>query len=220
MAKGPYVTDDVRLRIALISREHPDWKPATIREELLRQLAASGGWYERNWPSKSTVEKEVRRLRASEAQPPIDERDEPWSLVAIARYEVPPDVLPIVFEACAERLSGATPLTIREALWIARLSHVLTDQQLLIHHACSYARLEQAVWANGRYQGSRETCERLLWALDALTYTHKEPRNHDIEQKLSNKYLKSHYRPDAGRYEVTFKHPVEESNDERNNHKA
>jgi len=213
MSKGPYLTEDVRLRIALIARAHTDWKAGAIREELLTQLAASGGWYEPNWPSKSTVEKEVRRLRASEAQPLLDEQDQPWSLVAVAGYEVPPDALPIVFEACAERLAAGTPLTIREAQWVARLSHVFADRQLLVHHACSYARLEQAVWANGRYQASRETCERLLWALDTLAYTHKEPRSTNVEQKLRERYLKSHYRPEAGRYEIVFHHPVEEVSD-------
>ena len=220
MAKGPYLTEDVRLRLALITRSHTDWKPAAIREELLRQLAVSGGWYEPDWPSKSTVEKEVRRLRTSEGQPLVDEQDQPWSLVALARYEVPPDVVPIVFEACAIRLSEGTPLTIREAQWVARLSHVFTEQPVLIYHACSYATLEQAVWANDRYPASRETCERLLWALDALTYTHKEPRDAYVEQKLTERYLKSHCRPAAHKYEIVFKHPLEEVNDERDSQTA
>jgi len=215
MAKGPYLTEDVRLRLALITRSHTDWKPAAIREELLRQLAASGGWYEPDWPSKSTVEKEVRRLRAVDGPSSADEQDQPWSLVALARYEITADVLPVVFEACATRLSQGTPLTIREVQWVGRLSRIFTDQPVLIFHACSYARLEQAVWGKGQYPASRETYERLLWALDTLTYTHKEPRNADVEQKLSEKYLKSHHHPETGRYEVVFEYPSEEVHDER-----
>ncbi len=220
MAKGPYLTEDVRLRIALIAKSHKDWKPGAVRDELLKQLAASGGWYEPDWPSKSTVEKEVRRLRVAEGPHPVDEQDKPWSLVATARYEVPPDVLPIVFDACAARLSEGTPLTIREAKWIARLSHVFTEKAVLIYHACSYATLEQAVWANDRYPASRETCERLLWAMDALTYTHREPHDAEIGRKLMEKYLSRHYKPEKGSYEIVFKHPLEEVNDERDSQTA
>jgi hypothetical protein len=138
-------------------------------------------------------------------------------LVALARYEIPPDVLPAVFEAWARRLAEGTPLTIRQVNWVARLSRVVTEQPILIYHACVYAAIEAAVWRDERYPASLKAFEGLLWAQDTLTYKQKEPHDVDVERHLVEKYLGRHFHPQPDRYELVFKLPVAGESDERDN---
>ena len=217
MAKGPYLNEDVRLRIARIANEHREWKAVAVRGALLKELAGGDGVYERDWPSQSTIEKELRNLRPKNGQQVVDELDRPWSLAALARYEIPPDVLPIVMEAWARRLADGTPLTIRQVTWIARLSHIVSELPILIHFACDYASIEPAVWRDGRYPVSLKALDGLLWAQDSRTYAQKESHDLDVERKLCEKYLQRHSSTGAGGTVLVFKHPLVEEGDERNN---
>lgn len=95
-------------------------------------------------PSQATVEKKISEYRKREP----DDKESPWSVFDITnpKYTILSEALPTVLRAWAyERVTYRRPLTIRQALWVARLYSVfreagLEEKPLLISTLCGIAR--------------------------------------------------------------------------------
>ncbi|MDX9798705.1 MAG: hypothetical protein RBT05_07600 [Bacteroidales bacterium] len=165
MAKGIYLTREIRRMVSKIYKDHPRYGPTETRKELHEQMAKLGldEKYEPNWPSISAVSKLLKEYRERDEQRPIEsqELDEPWSFSKLARYPIPPESMPIlisIHEKCFLEfcLLGCDSeewfLTTREALWIVRLHkiieyykslHVLPDVRDEIMHRIIHATDEE-----------------------------------------------------------------------------
>jgi hypothetical protein len=84
--------------------------------------------------------------------------DEPWSLSCLARkeYHIPPEALPTVVSFYKQRLTENDVLTIREALWAARLFKIVDPPDLVFDWAFLYAIDEMIAEESGKPFESRE----------------------------------------------------------------
>lgn len=137
MAKGPHLTDGIKQMIAEIYVADHQIKPGRAQEELLKSMKAEGlnEIFGSNYPSRSTVSKELKSLRErDEARSPKSQGlDEPWTIGSLSEYPIPSDVLPRLFPIwlhCQEDPKSPL-LTIRQARWIAQLSSMTDDVELL-----------------------------------------------------------------------------------------
>lgn len=136
MAKGPKVIGSVKLVIAAIYREHPDWPAKMITKELHNRLKAKG-------PGLSVVQKELARIRGSlKVYRP---EDEPWTFTPATLIEHPilPGAFPMVLTVqklvkeprrplqtvlvARELLKQPVGFTIHDAKWVAQLSALVPD---------------------------------------------------------------------------------------------
>jgi len=126
MAKGTHLTPQVEALITEIYLDHPDYGPTKTREELLENMKETE--YDKNfepgWPHVCAVGKVIREIRRKQTELGPDPKDRPWSMVYLADYDIPPEALHVVFKAWANALKEDNPLTIREALWVARFYHI------------------------------------------------------------------------------------------------
>ncbi len=140
MAKGPRITLEVESLITGAYLEHPEWRAKEIQSEVNTRLRKENPRVNPDWPGISAVQKALTNIRKNEAQLPPEEKelDQPWSIGTLVKHPIPPECLPAVLRAFyAERRTDVktdeyfrigyefghkTYLTIREALWIARLS--------------------------------------------------------------------------------------------------
>lgn len=193
MPRGAKLTPEVDDLIAKVCIEHPEWisKPKKIQEEVIRQLPdALKVWGGPNWPGRDVVQDRLRkkirpRLAVSR------ELDRPWCIGALVEYPIPPECLPAVLRVFyAERRTdaatdeffrrayelGAEPyLTIRQALWIARLSPLFKYPTLAVSASpeediAQYARFDLVTaslvhWAR-MYALKERTAEILEEPLD------------------------------------------------------
>lgn len=129
MAKGTQLTQEVKALITKIYLEHPDYGPKKIREKLLEGMKKTGldKYFEPGWPGEGAVGKLVREIRKRRTELGPDPKDSPWSMVRLADYDIPPEALHVVLKAWAKALTEDNPLTIREALWVARLYHLFKE---------------------------------------------------------------------------------------------
>lgn len=133
MAKGAYLTPQVKNMVAEIYRRRPGSGPTKVREELLKRMKDNGldKIFGNDWPSVATVSKLLAeyRQRDEERTPESKELQKSWSIGSLAKYPIPPEALPLVissYEKCLlEAVSDEWKLSIREALWIGRLYNIL-----------------------------------------------------------------------------------------------
>jgi len=182
MAKGPYLTDKVRLVIAEVWNNHRDWRGKEILFEvnkLLRQKKLT----EVKLP---TIQREVARLRRkrSEGMAPTlgSGVDRPWSISTLEKYPISGASLGLVFECYRDRLDRHTQnrteeslkqlLTIRQAKWMGRLYPVVSSLidkktnllESLAYWAYRYADLEQCGELSDVEIGSHELDSILIEA--------------------------------------------------------
>ncbi len=165
MAKGPRITKVIRDKIASLYLEDRS-SPAKEIVEKLRQL------YGDKAPGLSAVQKELTRIRRN---PNVSsELDKPWVLGAIGKYDIPAEIVPTIIELLRSRnnkgeIVGRSFLTIRQALWVTRLSPLMDTigedilalytsshevnkpqllQYMLVQMAAAYARCEQIAELN------------------------------------------------------------------------
>lgn len=144
MPRGAKLTPEVEALIIKVCIKYPELisKPKKIQEEVIRQLPDKlKVWGGSNWPGRDVIQDRLRKkIRPNlEKRPPEVKRlDTPWSIGTLAQYPIPPEALSAVLRAFyAERRTDSatdeyfrigyefgneTYLTIRQALWIARLS--------------------------------------------------------------------------------------------------
>ena len=153
MAKGPRITPNVRNKIANIFLKDRSLIAKEVVEELRKSLGEQA-------PRLSAVQKELTKIRRN---PNVSsELDRPWALGALVKYEIPAEIVPTIIDLLRIRnssgiISGRSFLTIRQVLWVARLSPLINSikedvrvlfpeanmQGLLIEMAAVYARCEQ-----------------------------------------------------------------------------
>lgn len=137
MPKGPYLTPKIKNLIKRIYIDNRQIGPAKAREQLLKRMKAEGldEIFGPDFPSVSSVSKELKRLRGidEERSDELKGLDEPWSPHSLPKYPIPPEALQLVMSTCLKCIvdvrfglhSELWQLTVREALWIARLYKVV-----------------------------------------------------------------------------------------------
>lgn len=102
----PYIKAVIR-RVACVDRQAPRKDVASkVREELSAMGVPA--------PTPLTLMNEISRARKFQTEP----IDEPWSVGSIVQHPIPAEVLPVVLEVQLR----FPCLSIREAMWVARLS--------------------------------------------------------------------------------------------------
>lgn len=144
----------LRLEISLLAIDRPN---ATAPELLavVTPIAESKGWFV---PKVDAVRK-IAKIARDGAGP----EDSEWSLAASSTLTdtlIPADALPDVLAAWRWHQIGATPFTIRQAKWAARLRGVVGKLAVgyrglvLAQHALAYASEERACLALTNYSFS------------------------------------------------------------------
>jgi hypothetical protein len=120
-------------------------------------------------PKRGTLEKLISRARNQE--PSL--LDMPWSLGSISKYEMIPGILPKVIEAYemsqlkedVDGFKGWRSFTIRDALWVARLSALFKDSEDVYDFAVEYSSRERACEVLGILPETPDIDTMLLEAL-------------------------------------------------------
>ena len=141
MAKGPIITDEVRLLISEVHIAHPHWRAKDVQHEVNERMRGKG-------PKISAIQKQLTTVRKASVSV-SKSLEAPWSIAVSADFDIPletNEVLMKIWKWCV--VVGMT-LTIREAQWVARLRGVTPDD-LLYSLAVRYARREQVCQLLGR----------------------------------------------------------------------
>lgn len=129
MARGKTINKEIERIIAKVYETNPSMPAHAIRaraNEEYRGIYPDTPW---EWPGLSAVQKTLQKIRLNEIQTTIDT---PWSLYTLAEYDIDADALQSVLDAYAMTVSwDIRLLTIREALWVARLYCIITDTEEL-----------------------------------------------------------------------------------------
>ena len=172
MAKGPLITDTVEVLIATVYQKHPKWKAPAVHSEVSYILRKDDPKLPPNWPSLSTVQKTLAKIR----KPHLDPQDKPWCLASLSKYPLPLEAIPIILqvqhnvqshrspEVVAKPKAGQPvigPFTIREAQWVARLKFI-EDIVTLEHWAHAYTIAERVSDIIGRDFDSSEMDKAIL----------------------------------------------------------
>jgi len=135
--KRARITSDGRAHIVTRALEHPRIQRTELARKLQNELEAMG----HDMPQLEVLERMISEFRNTPSNP----LDKPWSVITLAEHDIPPEALPKVLEIFIDKLkSEGVHLTIREARWIARLSFVLKDTEMLYGYALEYAGVEKA----------------------------------------------------------------------------
>jgi hypothetical protein len=144
MAKGPEITDEVRILTARLHKEHPKWTNKMIRNEVLGIVHKRDPSLPKDWPSKFSIDRIMPgirdRLRKSKLEP--NPLDRPWTIQTIcnAEYHITPEALPSVLHIWFHQWEDQRLLlTIREAQWAARLYAAIKETEKLCDWAISMA---------------------------------------------------------------------------------
>ena len=141
MAKGPLVIEKIEVLIGVVYKKYPKWKAPAVRSEVSHILHINNPELPRSFPSLSTVQKVLAKIR----KPHSDPQEKPWSMATLDQYPIPPEALPAVRRVMRWRVSCDEPFTIREAKWVSRLYtifDVVEDQQDLMEWSAGLARRE------------------------------------------------------------------------------
>lgn len=113
MAKGPLITDKVKLLIARLYRQHPKWTAQEIRDEASYLLGKDDPTLLPSYPALSTVQKLLATFRKRDIPDPLDAS---FSLGAVFAHNIPAEVIPLLLD-----LQHRNPMNIRMAKWVAKL---------------------------------------------------------------------------------------------------
>jgi len=121
MPQAPVLTEKVR---GLITRIYLQDKTQRAKEVLDKVHAELG---RNDWPKLSVIQREIKRTNDNDTAE-FREKDELWHLGLMDKYNVSPEALPYIgmLQNWAETHLDSfgqshKPLTIRQALWVARL---------------------------------------------------------------------------------------------------
>jgi hypothetical protein len=164
--RGPKVPNSVRNLIAEIYLKDRQQVAKEVMAEVHKRLQRKGRQLRSGWPGLSYVQKALTELRNKERELSLDPLDRPWSYISLAHsdYTISSDALPVVLKVWAYSLRKEKPLTIRQALWTARLYHVFNDKPLdKLWEAAATASYHEKVFNLLEEDGYPETREGLLW---------------------------------------------------------
>jgi len=152
MPKGPLVKEAVEILIASVYDEHPEWTAAQVQQTVSGLLQKHDPNLSPGWPGLNSVQKVLTVLRKKNKEKEEYPLNKPWSLGVSAKHGIPADATPIILkvwesreerEAASQRDDSDSRPSIREAQWISRLQHVITDDiEALGRAAIVYARVE------------------------------------------------------------------------------
>jgi hypothetical protein len=141
MAKNPAVSDEVKLLIAKLHNDHPEWTNTMIRNEVLSAVHKRNPSLPKGWPSKFVIDRIMpgvreRVKRAGLERNPIDQ---PWTVQSMAdsKYEIPPEALPSVLRVWFLTKQKGWQFSIRQAQWVGRLYAAITDIEALYGYSVS-----------------------------------------------------------------------------------
>lgn len=145
MAKGPEITDEIRLLATKLHKEHPKWTNKEIRNWILKSVHEDDPSLPKEWPSKFAIDRIMpgirERIRKSKLEPsPLDK---PWSVLTMIQYPIPPEALPSVLRVWYLAKDWGYALTIREAQWVARVYAVTENRFALMAYSNERACFEQ-----------------------------------------------------------------------------
>ena len=60
MAKGPEITDDIRMLVTKLHKEHPKWTNEMIRNEVMSISHKRDPSLPKGWPSKFAIDRIIR----------------------------------------------------------------------------------------------------------------------------------------------------------------
>jgi len=179
MARGPTITSRVKQIIAKIYYDHPDWTAKEIQNEVSNHVQKMKLNSRPDWPGLSAIQKELGDLRKV-----VNPRDNPWNVLSLSEFELPPESLPTVLEVWVHTtLNTPRPLTIREAKWVSYLYVVIKDIQRLSKESRRYAFWEYI----GEKLGSKYVYPILDYKLYELligSELSKEQRNKLIDERI------------------------------------
>ncbi len=143
MPIGPKITDDVRSIISEVYLNHKDWVAKEVMAEVHTRLRKNNSNVKPNWPGISAIQIELRKIRRKYEQIRELGQEQPWSLVTLDKYPIPPEALPSVIQSWVyARESKNRPFTVRDAKWVARIYAVYRDIEKLVKYALDRARSE------------------------------------------------------------------------------
>jgi hypothetical protein len=119
--RGPTISQKVRREVRKRALERPRGPRGALAVELQDLIQRWG----EPVPSQETLEKIISEIRNSD-----DDQDRLWSLVSLPSYPVPPEAIPYVLKAWARAIEKDNPITIREALWVARLYAIFQANEI------------------------------------------------------------------------------------------
>lgn len=90
------MTPHIEALIASIYEKHPKWKAPAVRYEAISVLRKKDRTLPKDWPSLSTVQKILAKVRREAGK--ADPEDRPWSLGSLLEYPIPPEALPAVIK--------------------------------------------------------------------------------------------------------------------------
>jgi len=176
--RGPKITDEVKLLIAHLHKEHPKYTNEEIRNLVEANLRKANPDLPEGWPSKFVIDRIMpgirERTRLSELNP--DPRDRPWTTSSMIKYPIPPEALPSVLQAWFRlRKKGFEFLTIRQAQWVARLYTTSDNIGVVIVLAMIESAFERdAERAGLDYLGSQRMNFETYHTLTGRTFTDEE----------------------------------------------
>ncbi len=146
MPKGPKITDAIKNTIAGVYLKHPDWPAYKIQREVHIKLKSDYPGIPPSWPGISAIQKVLSKLRVEVVKRSGESHklDRPWSIDTLYQHEIPPETLRTVLNMAIhfrQSIGEGRLMTIREALWAARLSS-LKDLRKLPFYIKAYAEQE------------------------------------------------------------------------------
>lgn len=152
MAKGPLVTEAVEILIASVYDEHPEWTAAKVRQTVSALLRKHDPDLRSGWPGLNSVQKVLALLRKRSREKEEDPLSRPWNIGVSAKHGISAEAIPVILkvwesweerEAAGQRRDLPPRPSVREAQWVDRLRHVVTDDvETLGRAALVYARVE------------------------------------------------------------------------------
>ena len=133
MPQGPVITDEVKMLITKLHKEHPKWTNNEIRNMVLSTVQKDNKSLPKGWPSKFAIDRIMPgvRERVRLAKLNLDPRDRPWTIQSVIRYPIPSEALPAVLQVWFFAQDNGHTVTIRHAQWAARLYAAIKDIEAL-----------------------------------------------------------------------------------------
>ncbi|MAH39126.1 MAG: hypothetical protein CL873_01110 [Dehalococcoidales bacterium] len=167
--RGPKVPSIVKNIIGEIYVKDRQQTAKEIMAEVHKWLKEHGGPQRPGWPGLSYIQKVLTKFRDPKSKLSPDPEDRPWSRISLAQYPIPPAALPVVLQVWAHSLRKDKPLTIRQALWVARLNCIFKDNIDMLWVASVTSSYHEKVLNLNAYPDTKEAIS-WHWVEDAYLY--------------------------------------------------
>ena len=156
--------------------------PRIPRRELAKKLQNELEGMGHDVPEVEVLERIISKYRNKVTKDP---KDEPWSLGSLAEHPILLEALPVVMALNWKRRTEDSELSIREALWIARLYKAFTSLDLVYDWAFLYTLEEMVFEMQGKPFDSSELDLEMMSNPYYASESRKEIFIHEIADKYS-----------------------------------